>query len=139
MPRTLDALRAEIRRQQVVAPDQSPLVSLELFFTGNDDLASIGCNLTDHPGVAKFRDVFFGIRARDDVSDVLVAISDEMTEDEWPFSDTVVIVTSASTADVRACVAELEPDDVMDPERFPLPNLATRLPPGMRHVAVWWD
>ena len=28
-----------------------PLVSLEEYFDGNDDLGSIGCNLSDHPGV----------------------------------------------------------------------------------------
>jgi hypothetical protein len=138
MSETPDALRAEIHRQQA-ASEELPLVSLELFFAGNNDLASIGCNLADHPGVDRFRDVLLNIRARADVNDVLVAITDEMTGDEWPFSDTVVIVTSASTDDVRTWVDELVPDDVMDPDQFPLTNLPCQIPPGMRHVAVWWD
>ena len=33
------------------------LVTLAEFFEGNDDLGSIGCNLTDHPGLDHFRQV----------------------------------------------------------------------------------
>ena len=40
-----------------------PVVSLELFFEGNDDLASIGCNLIDHPGPADFYATLRAIRA----------------------------------------------------------------------------
>lgn len=131
-------LRAEIRRQRTVS-DNLPLVSLELFFTGNDDVGSIGCNLPDHPGVERFRDVLFAIRARPEVGDVLVAISDEMDGDEWPFSDTVIVVTSASKDDVRAWTAELAPDDVLEADQFPVLHLVAPIPPGMRYVVVWWD
>lgn len=37
------------------------------FFDGNDDLGSIGCNLSDHPGIEAFRDTFARLLARPDV------------------------------------------------------------------------
>ena len=33
--------------------DKTPVVSIEEFFEGNDDLGSIGCNLYEHPGTDK--------------------------------------------------------------------------------------
>jgi hypothetical protein len=140
MPSPLKILRAEIVRQQsTLQPDDMPLVSLELFFGGNADLASIGCNLDDHPGIEKFRDTFLRIESRTDVDTVLVAISEVMEDDEWPFSDTVIIVTSAPLDDVRSWVADLEPSDVLEPDDYPVTNLPKPVPPGMRHLAVWWD
>jgi hypothetical protein len=116
-----------------------PLVSLELFFTGNADLGSIGCNLTNHPGIEKCRDTFLRIESRNVVDTVLVAISDPMEDDEWPFSDTVVIVTSAPVDDVRRWVADLEPDEVGEPRDYPVTNLPKPVPLGMRPLVVWWD
>ena len=49
-----------------------PVVTLEDFFEGNQDEASIGCNLVDHPGVDRFYETLRGIRDRADVQDVLV-------------------------------------------------------------------
>src|SRR5262249_18698986 len=69
-------LVAKIRSQRDfkdnAAPD--PIVSLEEFFTGNEDLGSIGCNLTDHPGMQTFYTELKAIRSRPDVQGVFVAI-----------------------------------------------------------------
>jgi hypothetical protein len=131
----LSDLLAEIERQ---GPD--PIVSLESFFEGNDDPASIGCNLEDHPGVPRFYAVLRAIRERPDVHGVWVGITEVMGPDEWPFSDTVYVVTSAPSAEVAEWTAELQPDE-------PGPEEWTREPParlkpvpaGSRVVTVWWD
>jgi len=41
-------------KQTQVGQNPGPTVSLEDFFEGNDDLGSIGCNLSAHPGVGGF-------------------------------------------------------------------------------------
>ena len=41
-------------KQTQVGQNPGPTVSLEDFFEGNDDLGSIGCNLSAHPGVDVF-------------------------------------------------------------------------------------
>jgi hypothetical protein len=52
-----------IRRQDLPSADAPlPVVSLEQFFEGNDDLGSIGCNLTKHPGVEFFFNTLRTIR-----------------------------------------------------------------------------
>jgi hypothetical protein len=81
-------LLAEIERQggytNGVGPE--PVVSLELFFDGNDDPGSIGCNLPDHPGLADFYSVLRSIRDRPEVDGVWVGISELMGPNEWPFT-----------------------------------------------------
>jgi len=46
-----------------------------LFFHGNDDLGSISCDLTDHPGTARFYAVLRDVRGRPEVHDVRIGIS----------------------------------------------------------------
>ncbi len=55
----LAELLTEIERQGGYADGggPEPVVSLELFFEDNDDVASIGANLTEHPGPAEFYSV----------------------------------------------------------------------------------
>jgi len=140
MASPLERLRAEIVRQQsILQQTDRPLVSLELFFSGNTDLGSIGCNLNNHPGIETFRDTFLRIESRSDVDAVLVAISDAMEDDGWPFSDTVIIVTSAPLDDVRRWIADLEPDEVAEPGDYPATNLPRPVPRGMRPLVAWWD
>ena len=94
----LEELHAEISRQggydHGAGPE--PVVSLELFFDGNEDPASIGCNLSDHPGPARFYEVLSTIRDRPEVHSVWVGVSDVIEPDDWPFSDHVYVVTTAS-------------------------------------------
>ena len=52
-------------------PSTMPVVPLEAFFDGNDELGSIGCNLGDHPGVH----AFFETRTRDGSGSHLVGLS----------------------------------------------------------------
>jgi hypothetical protein len=136
----LNELRRQIREHEASGAPGQLLVSLEAFFEGNQDLGSIGCNLEEHPGVERFYDVLRSIRARPDVQDVRVAISDPMEgEDAWPFSDLVYVVTQASGDEVARWLAPLEPEPVEEGfwEDPPVPPL--RPHPGHKAYAVWWD
>jgi len=130
----LSDLLAEIERQG----GDEPIVSLELFFDGNDDEASIGPNLIDHPGVASFYATLRAIRDRSDVYGVWIAITEVMPAGEWPFTDRVYVVTSAPPADVDRWVSDLQADEPGDtgwlggPPPVPVPD-------GARVVMLWWD
>jgi hypothetical protein len=123
----------------------SPVVPVDLFFDGNDDRGSIGCNLSPHPGLPTFASVLAGIRARPDVADVVVQIVDGMDDDEWPFSDRVFIITTASDEAVHAWAAALQPDE-LSPDRYlgwfgattPPPG-APAIPDGYRVTYLFWD
>lgn len=120
----------------------NPTVSLEEFFTGNRDLGSIGCNLNDHPGIETFHRVLKGIEGRPGVSGVYVRITDLEGDDAWPFSDTVLINTSAGQAEVESWVRDLSPDVVgaMDDDGLSRLHAGTPRPKaGERMYVVWWD
>jgi hypothetical protein len=134
----LDDLLADINRQGRTAGDigREPVVSLNLFFEGNDDPASIGCNLVDHPGVDRFYSVLRRIRDRPDVHDIWVGITEIMGPGEWPFSDHIYVVTTASAEDVTGWAAELDPDPPVDwwTEFPPIP-----VPSDAHIVTLFWD
>jgi hypothetical protein len=117
-----------------------PLLSLELFFEGNDDEGSIAPNLGNHPGVAHFASVLLEIRARPDVDDVLVGVSEVMSEDEWPYASHVYVVTSAPERDVDEWVELLVCDPPGDGWWNDAPPVnAPPIPGGSRIVMLWWD
>ncbi|GAA3198671.1 hypothetical protein ACFO1B_02200 [Dactylosporangium siamense] len=138
----LAALLAEIDRQggydAGVGPE--PVVGLELFFDGNDAYGSIGCNLIEHPGPATFYRVLRAVRDRPDVHGVWVGISELTFPDEWPFSDHVYVVTTASAEAVAAWAASLSPDEPgygwwgSGPPLRPI-----EVPAGAHVVTLWWD
>lgn len=134
-------LLSEIDRQGGCGGDEpEPAVSLELFFDGNDDHGSIGCNIAEHPGPARFSAVLRDIRDRHDVQGVWVGISEVTGGDEWPFSDHVYVVTTASATDVAVWAAELQPDDPgTDWWTGGPPARPIAVPPGSRLVTLWWD
>lgn len=139
----LPDLLAEIERQggYQAAGGPEPVVSLENFFDGNDDAGSIGCNLTGHPGPHRFFAVLRDVRERPEVQDVRVGISEVMADGEWPFSDHVYVVTSASADDVLRWTSALAPEpdvasgwwnDVPPAKPFVVPQ-------GMHVLTLWWD
>ena len=68
------------------------------------------------------------LRARPDVDDVLVGITEDMGDDAWPFADTVFVLTHrADPAAIMAEVATLQPTSV---------ELVAGDPPAF---VIWWD
>jgi len=120
----------------------SPVVSLEDFFTRNDDRWSIGCNLDQHPGLPKFFDVLRAIRARSEVQDVLVMIYEYVEDDEtrWPFSERVYVITTAPAEQLAGWATELQPTEVLDDGFVGGDPAATpECQPGMKVLSLWWD
>jgi hypothetical protein len=130
-----------------------PLLMLEEFFDGNYDYGSIGCNFhQDQPATAEFYELFRQIRDRPDVETVLVQVSQHDSPVEWPFTDTVWIITSAAPATVSdwpgkrfaadelvtgwdemaICWPEGEEAEVQALEPYTVPA-------GMRPIGVFWD
>jgi hypothetical protein len=134
--------RALIERiKQIGLPDETgiPLVPLEDFFEGNDDLGSIGCNLMDHPGIEFFYEHLKAIRNRANVTNVLVGVY-ELEESDytmWPFSETVYVITSENPESVFDWFAPLQPDSV-GPDMTGAKNLPV-IPDGHEICVAWWD
>ena len=131
----------EANRQQLETQDL-PVVSLEDFFTGNEDVGSIGCNLSPVLGPRTFHETLRAIRARPDVQDVLIEIPDTSENDPdpftWPFSDQVYILAGAPREEVERWLAPLQPDEVEATCINPR-VLTVELKNGMKIYRAWWD
>ena len=115
-----------------------PLLTVEEFFEGNTEIGSIGCNLDGAPSPERFHELFLAIAKRPDVKDIRVQIT-AFDVPEWPFSDTVYIMTTASPEEVASWFPpDLRPDENWSGfveqayEPYAVPD--DTLP-----VACWWD
>lgn len=113
------------------------LVTIAEFFDGNDDLGSIGCNLSDHPGTEHFRDVLKSIESRDDVDEVWLQIYD-LEEGDWPFSENVLILGSAPESEIRRLTESLQPSEITEMQVQWTPSRAKHLA-GRQYLNLWWD
>src|SRR6185312_11119599 len=76
-----------------------PLLSIDEFFKENNEIGSIGCNLDSEPSPEQFYAALQVIAQRSDVKDIRVQIT-AFDVPEWPFSDTIYIMTSANPGEV---------------------------------------
>lgn len=144
----------EAKRQALVAllephlDDQecynpSPLVPLELFFDGNDDQGSLGCNLLKHPGIGEFYSTLSVLKSDPAVSGAWVIAKQHDWKPAWPHSDEVVIRTSLSAEDIAARLEHLQPDtvDAVATLRSSLETTGTAIEcaEGEHFVVAWWD
>jgi hypothetical protein len=133
-------LIAKIVAQNPPGEVREIVVSLEDFFTGNDDRGSIGCNLGEkQPPIAEFHRRLREIRSKPNVQDVLVRIDDYDDPTSWPYSDTLYIITSAPLEEVKKWVSPLLPDEVHAKWIYGKPPAAPEVKPGMIPYSVWWD
>jgi hypothetical protein len=135
----MDDTKCRALKAELAAQPMPPIVSIERFFDGNDDLGSIGCNLIEHPGIDTFRDVLTGLLRRPDVQAVYAQVAElEPGDGCWPFTDTIFIVGTISLDELRGDLSSLEPDDVGSGEPFGIPTLIKQ-----KHqapvLAAWWD
>jgi hypothetical protein len=92
-----------------------PLVTLEEFFEGNNDPGSIGYNLSMPPTPAEFYALLKTIRTRPAVRDVRIQVMDLQDPDEWPSTDLIWIITSATPQEVRTWFPKnAAPDEMID-------------------------
>lgn len=116
-----------------------PLLSLEDFFSGNNIVGSICCNVTPEQSPQTIYHHLQKIRERNDVSDVLVEIM--MFDDpDWPFSESILVITSASPEEVQCWfVEEIAPDECWEGWSEDTDHRWVEVPAGMHPVICWWD
>ena len=115
-----------------------PLLTIDEFFEGNAEVGSIGCNLDGAPSPDAFYSLFQAIAQRPDVRDIRVQIT-AFDVPEWPFSDTVYIMTSATPEEVATWFPEhLRPDETWQ-GFLDQPYEPYLVPDGVQAVACWWD
>jgi hypothetical protein len=120
-------------------PDKEIVVSLDDFFDGNDDYASIGPNIYENqPSPQEFYDTFKELIVSKDADEILVRISDVEGLD-WPFTDVVYIISSQPLDDIKEKVTHLQPDEIYDGWMYGKPVNAGDVPSGKKVYSLWWD
>jgi hypothetical protein len=128
------------RVEKLEADGGEAVVGVDEFFDGN----------RDHWSLDKCHEILAQIRDREDVQAVLVAIASERMpdpdvddDDEWPGSDTVFILASATLRDVKRWARALVADETRDfGQAWPdgtAPAGAPALDPDTRVFSLWWD
>lgn len=120
-------------------PNAAPIAGIEQFFDGNEDEGSIGCNLSEHPGLQAFRNVLVGLLSRADVAAVYAQIAEiDPGTGLWPFSDTVFVVGSISVRELAQLLAPLQPDEVAPASQEMVPAQVRESHSG-QVLYAWWD
>jgi hypothetical protein len=136
----LRALVSDIEKLAGGGDASNVCVDAVRFMDGNEDYASIGCNLDEHPGPGAFRSVIAAVRARPEVAAIVARIFEVMDADEgeWPYTDTLLVATTAHPSVVGEWFQELQPDEVSPANTSGLKGLP-QVPKGHRWYSVWWD
>lgn len=135
----MDTVKRNRLIEQLASQPEPQLVAIDVFFDGNDDEASMGCNLAKHPGIDVFRSTFARVARRSDVQAVYAQISElDPGEGCWPFTDTVFIVGTIPERELAEELAALEPDEVAQGESFGIPSTLANTSSSPVLVA-WWD
>lgn len=132
---------AEVLKRELAEGNPEPLlVPVERFFRDNDDLGSLGCNLSAHPGIDLFRDLLVGLTRRPDVAGVFARIAElDPGEGCWPFADSVYVIGTITPEELGRILAPLQPDEVVvvPPEMVPAELVPLRAGAGV--LSAWWD
>src|ERR1700741_1269556 len=109
----MDRSKCDQLKARLFAQGEPQIVPIEVFFDGNDDVASIGCNLLRHPGIDAFRSALISLLGRPDVLAVYAQIAEvDPGAEYWPFTDTVFVVGTIPRDALAEALAHLEPDEV---------------------------
>ena len=118
-----------------------PVLTLAEFFEGNNEPGTICCNLESQPTAADVYQRLKDIAARPNVADVRVVVT-QFDVPEWPFSDTVLVITSEPPEEVRKwfdeefhlseCWTGEYGDVETNVEPYPVPE-------GMKTVVCQWN
>ena len=119
----------------------TPLLTLVEFFEGNREAGSIGCNLDCYPDPAEFYRLLREISERPDVSDIRMQITCVDTPGvEWPFSDTIWIMTSAGPKEVMSWFpAHLSPSECWSGWISNYRYEPVDIKIGHAPIAAWYD
>lgn len=120
-------------------PENEIVVSLEDFFNGNNDQGSIGPNIhIDQPSPQEFYRHLLELKKSESVRDILIRIQD-IDDSDWPFTDTVYVISKLSTGELKSKLTDLQPDEIYEEWMYGKPINAPQIEDGFSIHSIWWD
>lgn len=109
-------------------------ISVKDFFEGNYVEGSFATNAcTNEFDVREFYDVFKEIEKKENVKEVYIEICDIDIEEEWPYSDTAFVVTTADEEEIKDWFKDAFPSEI--DEHVSIKKLEN----GYKLYCLWWD
>ncbi len=122
-----------------IAAEVIHFVTPEEYFDGAEGEAPFLCNSIEELDNDSILERLIEIRNRPDVHDVRVALIN-CDDDEWPFSDKIIIVTRCSEEEVLDWLpAGFQPDEIYDAAGSNLDAEKVDVPSGYRLIWLWFD
>lgn len=119
-------------------PGNEIVVTIDEFFEGNNDPGSIGVNIyPNQPTPNDFYNKFKELKALNTIDDIYVRISD--LEGEWPYTDTVYVITTLNKDELAKLLSPLQPDEIYKGWMYKKPINAPKVLKGFSVYSVWWD
>jgi hypothetical protein len=135
---SVDNAKCSALKSELLSQAAPQVIPIGRFFDGNDDPASIGCNLDQHPGVDTFRQILTHLIERPDVDAVYAQIAEaDPGDDMWPFTDTVFVVGTIPVDELRSAIDSLQPTELRDGNTADT-SLADSLPDSPV-LTIFWD
>lgn len=114
--------------------DNDQKIYIEDFFEGNHVQGSFAANAcSDEIDVEEFYKIFKDIKNKENVKELYIEICDVDIEEEWPYSDTAFIVTSANEEEINNWFGDVCPSEIN--EHVSLKELED----GYKLYCLWWD
>jgi hypothetical protein len=140
-----EVLLRKLKHLHEINSKAPPVVELDEYFIGNTDEESIAPNAwgDGRPTIAEIYRVFSEIRARPDVSAVLVGLHPDWRDAErfggWPGAENVHIYSRSSAAEAEAWVSTLMTDGIVEGWPYGV-HPSTQAPAaGANVLTVCWD
>jgi hypothetical protein len=124
---------------------QPILLTVDEFFDGNNDEASIAPNLIEKPNVAEYYKVLKNLSENPKVNSTFVKLNEVMIYDngklndnEWFFADMVYVIGDLTKEEIKEFTKSLKPDDVEYDSEMEIRNIDPKYK-DKKIVYIWWD
>jgi hypothetical protein len=124
---------------------QPTLLTIDEFFDGNNDEASIAPNLERKPNVSEFYKILKSLAANPKtaatfatISDVMIYEDGKLNDNEWFFTDVIYVIGDLTKEEIRQATVSLQPDEVEYDVENTIGEISKKYA-GKRVVYIWWD
>ena len=121
------------------------LISIDEFFDGNNDEASIAPNLIEKPKVSEYDKVLKKISENPKVTasfvklnEVMIYDDGKLNDNEWFFSDMIYIIGDLTKEEIKEATKSLHPDEVEYDDEITIRNIDEKYK-DKKIVYIWWD
>ena len=121
------------------------LLSIDEFFDGNNDVASIAPNLEKKPRINEYYTILQALSKHPktvtsfvEIKDVMIYTDGKLNNNEWFYTDIVYFVGDLTKEEIKEATKQLLPDEVEYDTENRINGLSNKYR-DKKIVYVWWD